>query len=104
MWGIDFIGPLQASAEGFNLMQVHIDHLSGKVVSSPTRDTATAAEAAQIFLDVCLRNGTGVPDAVVVNHDPKFRGAFFTAFAKGLGSALIDGSATTKTREPRWSG
>ena len=81
MWGIDFIGPLQTSAEGFNLVQVHIDHLSGKVVSIPTRDTATAAEAVQTFLDVCLRNGTGVPDAVVVDHDPKFRGTFFTAFA-----------------------
>jgi len=96
MWGIDFIGPLQTSAEGFNLVQVHIDHLSGKVVSIPTRDTATAAEAAQTFLDVCLRNGTGVPDAVVVDHDPKFRGTFFTAFAKGLGSSLIVGSAYHK--------
>ena len=96
MWGIDFIGPLQASAQGFNLVQVHIDHLSGKVVSVPTRDTATAAEAAKIFLEVCLRNGTGVPDVVVVDHDPKFRGAFFTAFAKGLGSALIVGSAYHK--------
>ena len=96
MWGIDFIGPLQASAEGFNLVQVHVDHLSGKVVSTPTRDTATAADAAQIFLEVCLRNGTGVPDAVVVDHDPKFRGAFFTAFTKGLGSALIVGSAYHK--------
>jgi len=46
MWAIDFIGPLQASAEDYNLVQVHIDHLSGKVVSLPTRDTATAAEAA----------------------------------------------------------
>ena len=104
MWGIDFIGPLQASAEGFNLLQVHIDHLSGKVVSLPTRDTATAAEAAKIFLDVCLRNGSGVPDVVVLDHDPKFRGAFFTAFAKGLGSALIVGSAYHKTRGSRWSG
>jgi len=91
MWGIDFIGPLQTSAEGFNLVQA-----SGKVVSIPTRDTATAAEAAQTFLDVCLRNGTGVPDAVVVDHDPKFRGTFFTAFAKGLGSSLIVGSAYHK--------
>ena len=85
MWGIDFIGPLQTSAEGFNLVQVHIDHLSGKVVSIPTRDTATAAEAAQTFLDVCLRNGTGVPDAVVVDHDPKFRGTFFYGVRQGAG-------------------
>ena len=66
------------------------------MVSLPTRDTATAAEAAKIFLDVCLRNGSGVPDVVVLDHDPKFRGAFFTAFAKGLGSALIVGSAYHK--------
>ena len=40
--------------------------------------TATAAEVAKIFMDICLRNGTGVPDAVVVDHDPKVRGTFFT--------------------------
>ena len=101
MWGIDFIGPLQASVGGFNLVQTHIDHLSGKVVSVPTRDTATAEEAAKIFMDVCLRNGTGVPDVVVVDHDIKFRGKFFTAFAKGLGSALIVGSAYHKNTGAR---
>ncbi len=56
----------------------------------------TAADAAEIICDLCLRSGTGFPDVLVVDHDPKFTSAVFRAFAKGMGSCLIVGSAYHK--------
>ncbi len=62
----------------------------------PTRVTATAADAAEIIRDLCLRAGSGFPDVLVVDHDPEFMSNVFWAFAKGMGSCLIVGSAYHK--------
>ncbi len=43
--------------------------------------------------DMCLRSGDGFPDVLLVDHDPKFTSNVFRAFAKGMGSCLIVGSA-----------
>jgi hypothetical protein len=51
----------------------------------PTRATATAADAAAIIRDMCLRSGDGFPDVLVVDHDSKFPSAVFHAFPKGTG-------------------
>ena len=58
--------------------------------------TATAADAADIIRDMCLRSGDGFPDVLVVDHDPKFTSDVFRAFVKGMGSCLIVGSAYHK--------
>ena len=71
------------------MIQVHIDLLSGKVHAVPTRATATAADAAVIIRDMCLRSGDGFPDVLVVGHDPKRD--VFRAFV--MGPSLIVGSA-----------
>ena len=78
------------------MIQNHVDLLSGKVYAVPTRATATAADAAEIIRNLCLRSGTGFPDVLVVDHDPKFTSNVFRAFAKGMGSCLIVGSAYHK--------
>ena len=96
MLGIDWIAGLPTTAAGFDMIQNHVDLLSGKVFAVPTRATATAAEAAEIIRDLCLRSGTGFPDVLVVDHDPKFTSDVFRAFAKGMGSCLIVGSAYHK--------
>ena len=70
--GIDWLMGLPQTAAGFDQVQVHVDHFSGKVHAVPTRSTDTAADAARILLDMVLRSGDGVPDALVVDHDPKF--------------------------------
>jgi len=45
---------------------------------------------------MCLRSGDGFPDVLVVDHDSKFTSAVFRAFAKGMSSCLIVGSAYHK--------
>ena len=96
MLGVDWIAGLPTTAAGFDMIQNHVDLLSGKVYALHTRATATAADAAEIIRDLCLRSGTGFPDVLVVDHDPKFTSAMFRAFVKSMGSCLIVGSAYHK--------
>jgi hypothetical protein len=44
-------------------------------------------------------SGAGFPDALIVEHDPKYTSALFRAFVKGImmGSSLIVGSAYHKS-------
>ena len=96
MIGVDWIAGLPTTAAGFDMIQNHVDLLSGKVHAVPTRTTATAADAAEIIRDMCLRSGAGFPDVLVVDHDAKFTSAVFRAFVKSMGSSLIVGSAYHK--------
>ena len=96
MIGVDWIAGLPTTAAGFDMIQNHVDLLSGKVHAVPTRATATAADAAAIIRDMCLRSGAGFPDVLVVDHDPKFTSEVFRAFVKSMGSCLIVGSAYHK--------
>ena len=96
MIGVDWIAGLPMTAAGFDMIQNHVDLLSGKVHAVPTRSTATAADAATIIRDMCLRSGDGFPDVLVVDHDSKFTSEVFRAFVKSIGSCLIVGSAYHK--------
>ena len=96
MIGVDWIAGLPTTANGFDMIQNHVDLLSGKVHAVPTRATATAKDAADIIVEMCMRSGDGMPDVIVVDHDPKFTSKLFTAFVKSMGSCLIVGSAYHK--------
>ena len=96
MIGVDWIAGLPTTAAGFDMIQNHVDLLSGKVHAVATRATASATDAAEIIRDMCLRSGAGFPDVLVVDHDPKFTSEVFRAFVKGMGSCLIVGSAYHK--------
>jgi hypothetical protein len=96
MIGVDWIAGLPTTAAGFDMIQNHVDLLSGKVHAVPTRSTASAGAAATIIRDMCLRSGAGFPDVLVVDHDPKFTSEVFRAFVKSMGSCLIVGSAYHK--------
>jgi hypothetical protein len=61
--------------------------------------SAAAADAAEIIRDMCLRSGEGFPDVLVVDRDPKFTSDVFRAFAKGMGSSPIVGSAYHKNTQ-----
>ena len=50
-------------------------------------------DAARKLLKMVLRSGDGVPDAIVVDHDPKFTSKVFREFTRSLGSSLLLGSA-----------
>jgi hypothetical protein len=84
MLGVDWIAGLSATAARFDMIQT-IDLLSGKAYAVPTRATATAAAAAEIICDTCLRSSDGFPDVLLVDHNPKFTRYVFRAFAKGMG-------------------
>ena len=81
MIGVDRIAGLPTTAAGFDMIQNHVDLLSGKVHAVPTRSTATAADAAAIIRDLCLRSGDGFPDVLVVVHYSKFTSEVFQASA-----------------------
>jgi transposase InsO family protein len=80
---------------------VIVDLLSGKVHATPSKSTDNAAMAAQTLLDHSLRSGDGVPDVLVVDHDPKFTSQLFREFTKAIGSALIVGTAYRKNTGAR---
>jgi hypothetical protein len=62
--GVDWLVGLPMTAAGFSQVQVRVNHLSGKFYIVPTRATDTAADAAQIILEMALPSpsGDGVPD------------------------------------------
>ena len=101
MIGVDWLVGLPTTAAGFDQVQVHVDHLSGKVHAVPTRATDTAADAARIILEMALRSGDGVPDVLVVDHDPKFTSKLFKEFTRSIGSSLLVGSAYHKNTNAR---
>ena len=94
--GVDWLLGLLMTASGFDQVQVHVDHLLGKVHAVPTRSTDTAADAAQIILKMALRSGDGLPDVLVVDHNPKFTSALFKEFTRHIGSSLLIGSVYCK--------
>ena len=55
----------------------------------PTRSTDTAADAAKTILEMALRSGDGVPDVIVVDHDPMFTSALFKEFPMRIASSLL---------------
>ena len=86
---------LPLTATGFDLVQVHVDrHLSGKVHAVSVRSTDTAAD--RLIMDMALRSGDGIPDVLVVDHDPKITSMLFREFTRRIGSSLIVGSAYHK--------
>ncbi len=101
MIGIDWLVGLPMTASGFNQVQVHVDHLSGKVHAVPTCATDTAADAARIILEMALRSGDGVPDVLVLDHDPKVASKLFREFTRSIGSSLLVGSAYHKNTNAR---
>ena len=94
--GVDWLLGLPMTESGFDQVQVHVDHLSGKVHPVPTRAIDTAADAARILLEMAPRSGDGIPDVLVVDHDPEFTSALFQEFTLRIGLSLLIGSAYHK--------
>ena len=99
--GVDWICGLPVTAAGFDQLMVIVDLLSGKVHATPSKSTDNAATAAQTLLDHSLRSGDGVPDVLVVDHDPKFTSQLFCEFTKAIGSARIVVTACHKNTGAR---
>ncbi len=49
-----------------------------------------------MILEMALRSGDGIPDVLVLDHDPKFTSTMLRKFTLRIGSSLIAGSAYHK--------
>ena len=94
---------LPTTAAGFDQVQVHVDFLSGKVHAVPTKSTDTAADAAKIILEMALRSGDGIPDVLVVDHDPKSPAPCFESSRGVLARVFSSAQRTTRIPMPRRS-
>ena len=68
MIGVYWITGPPTTAGEFDMLQNHVDLLSGKVHAVTTRATAAAADAAEIIRDTCLSSEDGFLDVLVVDH------------------------------------
>ena len=82
--GMDFITHLPQTRRGHTSILVCVDRLSKMVHFIPTKDTATAEEVAQLFIDNVVRLH-GCPRDIVSDRDSRFTGRFWDAFCNQMG-------------------
>ena len=86
--GMDFIGPLPPSPEGYNFIWVVIDRMTSMVHLVALKTSATAVEVAEKYLKEIVRLH-GVASSVVSDRDPRFTSAFWTEVHRLLGTKLM---------------
>ena len=85
--GKDFITHLPQPKAGYTAVYVVVDRLTKLVHIAPTTDTATAADTAQLFLDMVFKNHD-LPSSTVSDRDVNFRSSSWTAFCQQVGIKL----------------
>ena len=85
--GMDFITHLPRTKAGYTALYVVVDRLTKLVHMTPTTDTATAADTAQLFLDMVFKHH-GLPSSIVSDRDVKFTSSFWTSFCQQVGIKL----------------
>ena len=86
--GMDFIGPLPPSPEGYNFIWVVIDRLTSMVHLVALKTSATATEVAERYLKEIVRLH-GVASSIVSDRDPRFTSVFWTEVHRLLGTKLM---------------
>ena len=86
--GMDFIGPLPPSPEGYNFIWVIIDRLTSMVHLVALKTSATATEVAERYLREVVRLH-GIASSIVSDRDPRFTSAFWTETHRLLGTKLM---------------
>ena len=86
--GMDFIGPLPPSPDGFNFIWVIIDRLTSMVHLVATKNTITSAQLAELYLREVVRLH-GVASSIVSDRDPRFTAAFWSETSRRLGTKLL---------------
>ena len=90
--GMDFITHLPKTKTGYTALYVVIDRLTKLVHIAPTTNTATAADTAQLFLDMVFKHH-GLPRNIVSDRDVKFTSSFWASFCEQVGIKLKMSSA-----------
>jgi len=86
--GMDFIGPLPPSPEGYNFIWVVIDRLTSMVHLMALKTSVTATEVAERYLRDVVRLH-GVASSIVSDRDPRFTSAFWAEIHRLLGTKLM---------------
>ena len=86
--GMDFIGPLPPSPEGYNFIWVVIDRLTSMVHLVALKTSATASEVAERYLRDIVRLH-GMARSIVLDRDPRFTSVFWTEVHRFLGTKLM---------------
>lgn len=86
--GMDFIGPLPPSPEGYNFIWIIIDRLTSMVHLVALKTSVTATELAERYLKDIVRLH-GVARSIVSDRDPRFTSVFWTEVHRLLGTKLM---------------
>lgn len=89
---MDYIFGLPRDAKGRTGVLVFVDRFSKMVHLAPVTAEVTAAESAQLFLDLVFRYH-GLPESIVSDRDPRFTSAFWTRLFELLGTRLLMSTA-----------
>jgi len=84
---MDFIGPLQLTKGGHNMIITVVDKLSKRVYFIPSNTNATAARVASLFFDHVVRF-QGLPTTIISDRDTRFTSIFWKALWAQLGTTL----------------
>ena len=84
---MDFIVGLPRIQKGFDSIWVIVDRITKSAHFLPVKSTYTMDKYAKIYVQEIVRLH-GVPDAIVLDRDPKFKSAFWTSLHRAMGTKL----------------
>ena len=81
---MDLITHLPLSSQGHDSICTFVDRFSKYVYFVPCKETATAADIAQLFITTVVAH-YGMPACVISDRDPRFVSKFWRALVSALG-------------------
>jgi transposase InsO family protein len=90
--GIDFVGPLPVSREGYDYILTVVDKFSKYLLLAACRTTIDMPQAAKLLLSMLLPQHA-MPEAIVSDRDPRFTGSMWAEAMRTLGIRLKTSTA-----------
>jgi transposase InsO family protein len=90
--GIDFVGPLPTSKEGYDYILTVVDQFSKYLLLAACRTTIDMPQAARLLLNMLLPQHA-MPEAIVSDRDPRFTGSMWAEAMRTLGIKLKTSTA-----------
>ena len=90
--GIDFVGPLPVSRDGYDYILTVVDKFSKYMLLAPCRTTIDMPQAAKLLLNMLLPQHA-MPEAIISDRDPRFTGSMWSEAMKSLGIKLKTSTA-----------
>ena len=82
---MDFVTSLPLTSRGFDSIFVVVDKFTKRLFLSPTTNSVSAVETAQLFINSVVRN-QGVPSTIISDRDPRFTSSFWTSLQNLFGT------------------